>query len=308
MSACAAINAETEAIDWAIALRDPRLADWPGFTSWLEASPHNAAAYDQVAIADDQLGSTLAALPPAAVSANDNAPRWGMRFVGVAAAVLALVSYPAYQALTPTYAEETAAGAPRTIIIADGSVIDLNGGTRLTLDKRNPRLVMLEYGEARFHVKHDEAAPFTVRTGGAVIEDVGTVFNVTRVDGQTDVAVAEGSVLFNPRLENILLVRGRSLRARDGQSELVTRSLDPASIGSWASGRLSYAAAPYGEVVAAVSRSLGTPIRVAPNLAERRFTGTILIDRKDPQALNRIAALMGVAATRNGAGWQLSAL
>ena len=48
-------------------------------------------------------------------------------------------------------------------------------------------------------------------------------------------------------------------------------------------------------------------LEIAPGLAERRFTGTILIARKDPQAVNRIAALMGVAATRNSAGWQFTA-
>lgn len=307
MSASAVTNAETEAIGWAISLRDPQIADWAKFALWLEASPVNRPAYDEVALADDELAVTLAALPPAAVGANDNQPRWALRFAGVAAAALAIVSYPAYQAMTPTYAEETAAGAPRTITIADGSVIDLNGGTRVTLDKRDARLVMLEYGEARFHVKHDDASPFTVRTGGAVIEDVGTVFNVTRVNGQTDVAVSEGSVRFNPRHQNVLLVKGRSLRARDGQRAVMTRSVDPSSIGGWTSGRLSYEAAPYAEVAAALSRSLGASVNVAPELAERRFTGTILIDRKDSQALNRIAALMGVTATRSGEGWRLSA-
>ena len=310
MSASAAPNAETEAIDWAIRLRDSGVADWNGFTIWLEANPRNSEAYDRVALADADLSAVLAAMPsptPAPIIANDNQPRWALRFAGVAAAILALVSYPAYQAMTPTYTEDAAAGAPRSITIADGSVIDLNGGTRVTLDKRNPRLVMLEHGEARFHVKHDDAAPFTVRAGGAVIEDVGTIFNVTRENGQTDVAVAEGSVLFNPRLQNVLLVKGRSLRARDGQSEFVTHSVDPASIGGWTSGRLSYEATPYAEVAAALSRSLGTSISVSPSLTDRRFTGTILIDRKDPQGLNRIAALMGVAATRNGAGWQFTA-
>ena len=77
MSARAAPNAETEAIDWAIRLRDSGVADWAGFTVWLEANPRNALAYDKVALADADLGLVLTAMPsqiPTPIIANDNQP------------------------------------------------------------------------------------------------------------------------------------------------------------------------------------------------------------------------------------------
>jgi transmembrane sensor len=185
-------------------------------------------------------------------------------------------------------------------------VIDVNGGTRVTLDKRNARLATLEYGEAKFSVVHDATAPFRVNTGGAQIEDVGTIFNVTRDAGQTIVAVADGSVVYNPKQQAVLVTRGRVLRALDATKVVNVSTVNPKLIGGWTSGSLAYEDTPLTSVAADLSRALGKPITTAPSLAMRHFTGTIIIDRKDADAMGRIAALLGVNATPNAKGWQLT--
>ncbi len=304
------LDATKEAIDWVIRLRDPATADWIGFTDWLEKSSDNAAAYDAVALADADMAVAAdnMAQPENMRAANDNIGRY-RRYAGIAAVLFfAIIAYPLYNVFTPAYSIETALGEQRDVALDDGSLVELNGGTRLTLDKRNSRLVSLDYGEAQFTVKHDGTKPFTVRTGGSVIQDIGTVFNVRREDTETELAVSEGSVLFNPGNQAVLLNKGQKLFANDGNVKPSLSNVDPAIIGGWKSGRLSYEAAPLAKVASDLSRFIGKRVTVATNIADRNFTGTIFIGGKDAVALDRISTLMGVRATPTASGWQLTAL
>src|SRR3546814_1898277 len=70
-----------------------------------------------------------------------------------------------------------------------------------------------------FHVVHRERDPFVVETGGAKIVDLGTAFNVVRRDRQTSVAVSEGIVLYNPDRDNVRLVAGKGIEAREESEE-----------------------------------------------------------------------------------------
>ena len=303
-------KAKGEAIDWVIRLRESASADWAGFTAWLESAPGNAAAYDAVALADADMAEAAGRMqtPAELPLANDNEPGFFRRFGGFAAALLVVAAaYPTYTYLTPTWSVETALGEQRSVTLDDGTVIDLNGGTRVTLDKRNTRLATLEEGEARFTVIHDDAVPFSVKTGSALIQDVGTVFNVTRDGEQIEIAVAEGSVLYDPKRKAVLLVKGQVLRTRDGAPSPSVSDIDPATIGGWKSGRLSYDSASFSDVAPDLSRALGKPVSVAQGLGSRKFTGTIVVDNKDPKAMQRIAALMGVEARSGAGGWQLTA-
>jgi transmembrane sensor len=303
-------DATEEAIDWIIRLRDPVTADWVGFTSWLEKSPDNAAAYDAVALADADMAEVAdnIALPENLHAANDNIGRY-RRYAGLAAALfIAVIAYPLYNAFTPIYSIETELGEQRDVALNDGSLVELNGGTRLTLDKRNARLVILDYGEAQFTIKHSDTMPFTVKTGGSIIQDIGTVFNVRRENIETELAVSEGSVLFNPGNQALLLNKGQKLFANDGNAKPALSAVDPALIGGWKSGRLSYEEVPLTKVASDLSRFIGKRVSVAPALAGRSFTGTIVIGGKDAVALDRISALMGVRATPTANGWQLTAL
>ena len=304
-------TAREEAIGWTIRLRDAASADWKGFTAWLEAAPGNRDAYDEVMLADADMAEVAQALMPAApaiAAANDNQPGFVRRFGGVAAAlVVAVLAWPAYQALTPTYSIATALGEQRSLTLDDGTIIDMNGGTRLTLDRRNPRLAMLEAGEAKFHVTHDPKSPFTVNVGEASIQDIGTIFNIAREGGQTDVSVAEGSVLFNPAREAVLLKPGQRLRIAGPGAAPVVSMVDPAQVGGWSAGRLDFAAATLADAAPDLARALGQPVSVDPAIASQTFTGTIVIDRTDQKAMEHVAALMGVSVRKTDKGWRLTA-
>lgn len=306
------LGAREEAIGWTIRLRDPARADWDAFTLWLEADPAHAAAYNDVTLADAAMVEVLSPAggmtrPPAHVeAANDNKLGLFRRHAALAAALfVAVLAYPAYRVAVPTYSIETALGEQRSVTLDDGTVIDLNGGTRLMLDRSNPRLAMLDRGEARFSVVHDAKRPFTVVSGQATIEDVGTVFNVAREAQQTEVSVAEGAVRYNPAREAMLLKPGQVLRDPGSGAKPVVGPIDPAVVGGWRQGRLDFAGAAMADVAPDLARLLGAPVVVDPAIADRRFTGTVLIDRSDPGAMDKVAALMGVSAHRTAKGWRL---
>ncbi|QHL90469.1 hypothetical protein GVO57_06005 [Sphingomonas changnyeongensis] len=82
-------------------------------------------------------------------------------------------------------------------------------------------------------------------------------------------------------------------------------ALDPATVGGWRTGRLSYTAAPLAAVAADLGRSIGVPVRAAPEVAARPFTGVIMLDPDRDLLFRRVAALLGVRAVRTADGWTL---
>ena len=206
-----------EAIMWHVRIAEGDADDWEAFVDWLDADPAHVAAYDEVEAADHEVGpAVLAACPStsagAAVAANDDGPASfaRRRWLSVAvAAVLALgvIFGTGVLPRSEPYLVATAAGETRTVTLPSGDRIALNGDTRITLDRKNPRFASLERGEAAFTVKHDPSDPFVLHIGQDRIEDVGTVFNVLHEKGRTRVDVAEGAVLYNPDHEAVTVTR-----------------------------------------------------------------------------------------------------
>ena len=298
---------DLQALDWVVRASDPGFADWDTFSAWLEADPQNAARYHALAtdvaeVADLQLP---AAIPLAAAAQRRFTPQRRSLIVALAAVVVGMVGYGTLQTLPRPYVVETAPGATRTVTLADGSLISLNGGTRLVLDRRNERIATLDHGEALFTIRHDSTRPFKVNTGSNELVDVGTVFDVTRTGGNMRVAVSAGAVIFNPDREGVRLNAGRALRVAEDGGRFRVDTVDPQNVGAWRTRRLAYDGAPLREVAADLSRAIGVEIVAAPDVAARPFRGTIILDglARDPAS---IAPLLGVSMRRNNRGWEMT--
>jgi transmembrane sensor len=86
-------------------------------------------------------------------------------------------------------------GERRVIHLEDGSAITMNTRSRMRVwFSRQRRDIELLEGEALFSAAHDASRPFRVHVGQAVIEAVGTEFNVYRRKQDTKVSVVEGRV------------------------------------------------------------------------------------------------------------------
>lgn len=307
---------DAAAIAWHVRLPTASAADWRAFTDWLEADAGHARAYDAVTLADAELADALtpvdwASAPPAAANDGSAPARWrrrwgyagagGLLAAGIAAAVLIAPSgTPGAMRIV-----ETPAGLPRTLTLADGTRVAMNGGTRLAIADAAERSVVLERGEAMFDVVHDAAHPFVVRSGDMRMQDVGTVFDVSRVGTHLSVQVAEGAVLFQPDEAHIMLTPGAALSHVDGGSARMSGvAID--DIGSWRRQRLVFSQTPVRLVAAAIERSTGVAVAVSPIVQDVPFTGSIRVAGPADRLMPRVAALIGVRAIRDGARWTLT--
>lgn len=296
-----------QAIGWHVRQGEMRDADWMEFIAWLEQSPAHAEAYDRIANQDHMLPRP----EPVAAPANDDRPlrkRWPL-FAGgaVAAAVAVTLAVPMLLPPSPqAYVVETRPGQRQTVRLADGSRIELSGGSRLQLDRADPRVATLEAGEALFTVRHDAAHPFTLRSGSVTLRDLGTVFNVMRAPERLDVQVSEGSVLFEPAGQAITLASGDALTVRENTRQIVRAKVPVEAVGGWRTGTLRFESETLATVSAAIRRGYGTEVVLEGDLSRRPFTGMIRLTGAADRDIPHLAALIGVEWRRNGEQWILA--
>lgn len=306
---------------WAIRQHDSAFDDWDGFAAWLEADAAHLLAYDAACEQDAWLGDLLRYQPApeplvrmAPEAIRDWQPetmrrpsrrRW---YVGGGAIAAALVAVATFTMVGHNASTEivTGPGEHRTIPLADGSRIILNGDSRITIDPDTPRAVELATGEALFEVRHDDRNPFVVTVGGTRLLDAGTVFNVISDQGSLDVAVAEGAVIYEPGREEIRLDAGDALSRASVGATPVKRKASPQSIGGWQSGQLQYSNASLGEIARDVGRNVGVSIEPAGGSARLRFSGTLMVDGSAREVLERAGPLLGVQFSPAGDGWRMT--
>lgn len=303
---------DDEALDWALRMAEPD-ADWDAFTAWLEAAPDHAGRYDRAVLALEDVASIVAMVPVAVpIAANDDdvvtlavhRSRRGWLGMALAASMIGAIGIGLWTGRDQPYVIATVAGEQRTIALADGSSIQLSGGSSIVLDRATPRVARLQAGDALFRVRHDADHPFRVDAGGLAMSDLGTVFDVRMSGPRVRVAVAEGAVMVDPEAAAVRIDPGQAIVA-EGDS-LRRETTDVSEVGAWSKGRLAYAGALLEDVAADLSRHLGVRIAVAPAVAKRTFYGTLEIGplRRDPAM---IGALLDVTARRTADGWRLEA-
>jgi transmembrane sensor len=300
------------AADWVLRLRSPDCdeADWQAFEGWLQAAPDSREAFDDAMslwLSLDQgpkypvrLASPRRRAP---VRPQFGAPvAWagGALAAGLAVAVMiapGLITSPVTQT---TYT--TARAERRTVQLADGTRIDLGGGSRITVKMtRMKREVEMSQGEVAFNVTHDARRPFMVKTADRTVEDLGTEFNIRARGDQLAVTVRRGSVQVAPlsggRGDPVALVVGQRLRHSVGaEASLVDRvSADDAF--AWRQGRLIYRDQPLQTVVDDLNQYFPTPIRLDPRAAALRFSGVLTVDAEEP-TVRRLAMLLPVSDSR----------
>ncbi|MCW5760305.1 MAG: FecR domain-containing protein, partial [Phenylobacterium sp.] len=223
-----------------------------------------------------------------------------------AAAALAVVIAPGLTGpATETYA--TAKGERRTVELADGSTIDLNGGTRLSVTlARDGRYVTLSEGQAVFDVAHAARRPFYVAAGDRTVRVVGTQFDVRRLAGKVSVTVARGAVEVRPAAgaagKAYRLHPGQRLDHQEGAPTAQVATAEPAEVLGWRTGRLVYRGQPLSEVVADLNQQFSTQIHIEDAaLAATPISGVLVLDSQDA-VIRRLALLVPVSAVRSGPG------
>lgn len=299
---------EEQAIAWTIRARDSDFDDWDALTEWLEADAAHGAAFQKLALLDDilpELIPTPTKHPWHQVFLRPS--RWSASGIGaIAAAFVAVITLAVFMAQPSYYSVETGLGEKQVIALDDGSRIELNGDTQVTLSKDTPRFAVLERGEALFTVVHNDLDPFIVEVGDAVVQDAGTVFNIIRSGEMTEVGVAEGLVIYNPEMEKVSLAPGRGLRVVGRGRAPEPFAIPANAVGGWKRNQLTYNDASMSRVASDLSRSLGVKINVANGTKSTRFTGTINLTKDARRFFSEAAPVLGVTARQTNDGWILA--
>jgi transmembrane sensor len=243
--------------------------------------------------------------PPTPLRPPKAAP--GRAFIGyaVAASLVAMMGAGAlYLGANPKpdYSEAfaTVLGERRQVALPDGSVLDLNGRTRMKVHfYRDSRQIELAEGEVMFSVEHDASRPFVVQTGLGSVTVTGTRFDVRRDPVLTQVAVESGTVKVKGRADEpgnqVTLTAG--LGSNIDASGKVTPALavNTAAITAWRSGKLVFNDVSLKDVALEVSRYREKPLRVAQGKTENlRLTSVFKSDDTDA-LLRALPSILPVA-------------
>jgi transmembrane sensor len=219
--------------------------------------------------------------------------------VGLAAAVA--LGFATWQASAPRapagehYATDSA--AQRSMLLPDGSLLDLNTGTDVVVQfTAKERRILLSQGEAHFKVAHDTLRPFTVTAGGVSVRAVGTAFNVRLAGKGVDVFVVEGKVELGqseapatrPFGESAsMLMAGERVQLANFNQAAGPRieRVDAQGIHAllnWQNPLTSFAGVPLRDVVDRFNRRNATQLILADaDLGDRRIGGLIALDQVD---------------------------
>lgn len=310
-----------EAIAWQLHLdgRDP--ATVAAHAAWLAADPEHARAWCQLISIDAEMGALprqggirqalavprrkagwkIAATPLALVMA-----------LGLGAAVL-----DRYQPVTGLLADyRTGTGERRTVTLPDNTVIVLNARSAVDLDfDEKTRAIRLRAGEIHVQTAHDDPAeqrPFVVLTAQGNLHALGTRFIVRRDGDGTWLTVIESAVLARPAPCSVdragdcdserRVEAGQQLHIGDSEIGKVHAAKPEAD--AWRDGMLVVDAEPLAAVAEQLSRYRPGVLRVAPEVANQRVTGTLPLDDGD-RALVALAASLPLRIVKHG-DWLVS--
>ncbi|WP_159978900.1 MULTISPECIES: FecR family protein [unclassified Novosphingobium] len=223
-------------------------------------------------------------------------------------AVLAL-SWPQLQfAMTPAQTYATTAGEVRSVTLADGTEVTLNGATRIRARiANNRREIALEAGEALFDVTHDKHRPFTVSAGPGQVTVLGTRFDLAVNAGRVDLAVERGLVRFEASEGHTapVLVPASHRSALIGGRVGDAARFEAASVSDWREGWLQVSDMPLAQLIPRLQRWTSRTITVADEaLLEKRVAGRFRLSEPGV-VLDNLGALYGFRVRQTGQGYVL---
>ena len=344
-----------QAAEWYLRMEeegDASLAERQQFVAWLKASPAHIEEFMRVRAMHAELaGIDTDSLPDAEellrtdecnIVALTSEPTGGeqqaakktrtpMVWTAAAsiAAVLFAIGFATLRLVSPSADLDnrytTALGEQRSVLLGDGSVVELNTQSQLNVYYTDAmRLVELVAGEAVFDVAEDPTRPFRVDAGTTIVEAVGTRFNVYRQNAQTVVTVVEGRVAVSQpqpsvnasgtlgpgeiaKLPVMELAPGNQVVVSAAGAISAPAAVDTRKATAWTERRLVFD----GDTLATVARELNRYNRQQltisdPALAQRTISG--VFKANDPHTLFAFLEAVGgmrVETDPAGGGWTL---
>ncbi|ACU04559.1 FecR family protein [Pedobacter heparinus] len=195
-----------------------------------------------------------------------------------------------------------------SVILADGSKITLNAGSKLSYPKQfkgRTREVFLE-GEAMFEVARDIKKPFIVHSGNLRTTVLGTSFNIKAYKGderiQVTVISGKVNVVETATGRNVNLVPDERVvfNAKTAGFDL-QRIPSAENATKWKNGRLSFDDTRFDEVVQEFTRKYGLEV-VLENSAIANCRVTMVFNQEHPDEILKILAALANAGYKKEGG------
>ncbi|MCC6966696.1 MAG: FecR family protein [Nitrospira sp.] len=287
-------TADSTASEWLVRMESGAITgdERRRFAEWLAADPAHPAAYRKTerfwraldGLPPDDIRALNRYLPQQAPSETTRRIRPWHRFTTVAASLL-LVTALGLWLTGPVGDYHTAVGEQRTITLADGSTVQLNTNTALSVSiLEGERRLTLHHGEAFFTVAPDSMRPFEVTAGNGTIRALGTAFNIRTDRERTTVTVTEHRVRVRlGQASSVDVDAGQRLDYRPGgwmgraERADVTRTL------AWQHHRMVFENQPLPEVLDELARYRSGQIVILrdESLNTLSITGSFDTDRLD---------------------------
>jgi len=278
-----------EAADWVITLHfsQPSEEEKQAFNRWHGKSTAHQEAWSRAehmrgcfaGIASDIGRKTLQTLP-------NHRKRDTMRKLGAL-----LLAVPAgwitwQQMPWPQWRADiaTGKGERRTLTLADGSTVTLNGNSAVDIafsDKE--RLLILRAGEMLIatHADHtDSPRPFLVKTSHGIARALGTRFSIRLAEDRTRVAVFEHAVEITTHQGGKYVVPSGQQATFDQARILDTAIADP-NARQWENGMLVARNMRLFDVIEELNKHRYGFLRCDPAVADLRISGALSLDDVD---------------------------
>lgn len=278
-----------KALAWFVRMNsgDATVIDQQELAAWLAVDPTHRIEYEKLAnvwadvdrIRDPRLSQNVQNMPRAFVNRR---LFLGGATLGITGGIIA------WNGLPDVIASDhyTGTSEAKSITLSDGSLIDLDADSALSVDyTRMLRRITLQRGRAFFTVAKDTRRPFIVEAGDGSTTALGTQFIVHLTDEDVTVAVQESAVSVLPKkgAVNTRLEAGESVSYKAGQLSSIQKEALAAETG-WLRGKLIFEDQPLRRVIADVNRYRSGTIRITDrSLLDLRVSG--IFDIRNPDGV-----------------------
>ena len=219
----------------------------------------------------------------------------------VAAAILLIAGaagsyFYFHNARTPQYATiTTGIGESKKITLEDGSVLTLDAGTTIRVQKNSKdRNVELTDGQVFFDVAKDDAHPFVIRTQELTTTVLGTSFTISAYQGfhALKVGVVTGRVKVQGRLSTLAILGENEELTYDKTTKAYrTIALDE-SMTAWQEGRLLLNDVSFDEMTVLMQKNFGVTITTTQDAVKHtKYTTELLRSMTADEAVEVLAAI-----------------
>jgi transmembrane sensor len=279
-----------------------------GFDNWLAENTAHRAAWDNAQLlwndvamlTDADIAEIGFSSSPTAVALRPRRLIFSYPVLGLAACLLLSAAFRLSDMAYYLADYRAGTGIQQHIALADGSTVQLNTDSALSVDYTpTARRLTLHGGEAWFNVAPDPGRPFEVSTDYGTVRALGTAFDVKNIGGRVTVTVyrhavrvqlADGEKI-DSLPEGAMLTFDRTIRSLDSHANLN-------ETGAWRQQQMRFQDKKLHDVVKELNRyRQGRIVIIDPALNDLPLTGSF--DTRNPdEALLMIEQSLGLTDYR----------